>query len=1093
VPSTGAAAYGTYDVTSSQVGRAQVQIQSDAPGTCELRAGLVASGVESAVGDSPKTLVWLAPGTGPNPYIPIELDGFQMGVAGHIKRSDLFTDEEVGSITDTLGVDMYRDELTWHPTMADAEGNWLTNPGAASIARFRTAAEHGAKILLILDYGHPTLSEGMPHTDADRQAFAEYTRRVIEAVGAQNIGAIEVWNEWNGYAGYNGADQEPRPAFTAPCPNDPSEGAGCPVSYAKLVGTVEPVVRQYAPGVPLLAGASGSTLVFNSTTTQTAWNWAGLMLAQLRDDGVDIDGFSVHAYAKGATPQGEERTADRIVADINALKGRTLTSYGKELPIYVTETGWSTCVATDETPDGVCYSEEFAASALVEVYVGTRALGDVAGLWWYTLKDQPPSDPTVDRAGDEGANYGLYRQNGSIKQAGKAYSALNDFWGDCPSLSVAGAGEWERTSRNFTLACAEGAERRIVLAATETDLALAQAEGWTAVDLLGQLDDAAPTASLAGWAGRPVGLVKVAAGLDVAASSFAVSKAGVVADGEATGSVAVSLVGTDGEPYLGAVTLAGSGSSESGLTLGSFVDQGSGTYVASVTGTRVGDWPVEVTVNGLAVPVSDVGLDVAHLVPGPPAFEAGLTRLAGPDETASADGSSGLTVTATVVDAQGRAIAGVDVTFDVPAGVSVAGTDGPVSATVSTDATGVASIALTSVTPDTYQVTAIVGGNPIVEGSPAEVVFTPTSNPPGALGTPRVAGSTSSLVSGDVHDDDLAAASEGVLVAVVLHAETRAELGRCTVGTNGSFTCALPDLSHGTLIAVRIVGPASQESPDALVAVDALAPAGTKVKPSDGRALAGVGEEPGNQIRISAADGTQQCATTVGADLSWACTLTTPAASGDVVSVEESDRSGNVGTLRWRIGLPAVAVASGSIRVGETQSATGVNFQPGEQVGAVMRSDPVAVGVATADENGSVKLTWTIPDSVAAGDHRVTLTGELSGEYSAGFTVSAASPSGPSSVPPSSVPPSSAPPSSSAPSSSATQPPSGSPSDSAGGVPTEATSEAAPDDSTAEGTDGTMAATGANAATIALVWAAIVLMLIGGLAIAFANLRRRRS
>ncbi len=67
--------------------------------------------------------------------------------------------------------------------------------------------------------------------------------------------------------------------------------------------------------------------------------------------------------------------------------------------------------------------------------------------------------------------------------------------------------------------------------------------------------------------------------------------------------------------------------------------------------------------------------------------------------------------------------------------------------------------------------------------------------------------------------------------------------------------------------------------------------------------------------------------------------------------------------------------------------AFGTGFQPGETVNAVLRSEPVNLGVQIADANGSVTFTFTIPASIEAGAHSVTLSGLQSGSVSAEFSV----------------------------------------------------------------------------------------------------------
>lgn len=81
----------------------------------------------------------------------------------------------------------------------------------------------------------------------------------------------------------------------------------------------------------------------------------------------------------------------------------------------------------------------------------------------------------------------------------------------------------------------------------------------------------------------------------------------------------------------------------------------------------------------------------------------------------------------------------------------------------------------------------------------------------------------------------------------------------------------------------------------------------------------------------------------------------------------------------------ASAPQNGSVTV------TGGGFAAGETVQAVVSSDPVNVGQATANASGAVSLTFTLPASVAAGSHTVTLTGVTSGATaSAPLTVTAA-------------------------------------------------------------------------------------------------------
>jgi hypothetical protein len=76
------------------------------------------------------------------------------------------------------------------------------------------------------------------------------------------------------------------------------------------------------------------------------------------------------------------------------------------------------------------------------------------------------------------------------------------------------------------------------------------------------------------------------------------------------------------------------------------------------------------------------------------------------------------------------------------------------------------------------------------------------------------------------------------------------------------------------------------------------------------------------------------------------------------------------------------------IGVGTSVTALGTGFAPGEQVRAVMQSDPVDLGTRTAAADGSVSFTWKIPEGTAVGQHTVTLTGLTSGRFAmVAFTV----------------------------------------------------------------------------------------------------------
>lgn len=69
------------------------------------------------------------------------------------------------------------------------------------------------------------------------------------------------------------------------------------------------------------------------------------------------------------------------------------------------------------------------------------------------------------------------------------------------------------------------------------------------------------------------------------------------------------------------------------------------------------------------------------------------------------------------------------------------------------------------------------------------------------------------------------------------------------------------------------------------------------------------------------------------------------------------------------------AVSSTTVAAGSTVTVTGSGFAPGEPVDVSLHSNPVHLAVVTADANGNVSASVTIPPSTTAGLHHIVLTG----------------------------------------------------------------------------------------------------------------------
>jgi hypothetical protein len=302
---------------------------------------------------------------------------------------------------------------------------------------------------------------------------------------------------------------------------------------------------------------------------------------------------------------------------------------------------------------------------------------------------------------------------------------------------------------------------------------------------------------------------------------------------------------------------------------------------------------------------------------------------------------------------------------------------------VAAGADGVAVFEFSSPVPAVWSVGARIGGVDVT-GSPQTAVFVDAVGPRVPLSVPQVAPSNGVRLAGEVAAADRAVAAEGGLVVVV--AGVGGELARCPVAGDGSFACVLPGLGNGTEVSVWIEDSAGGVSPVVLLAVDAVPPSPGTVSPSDGAQLAGTGEI-GAQVVVTAEDGTRLCSAVVSTSGTWACALAPLAGEGELVAVEHTDSAGNSAEFQWRIGVPRVMITVASVVRGGTQTAVGVNFQPGEAVEAVMYSDPQVVGTANADADGRVEFSWAVPPAAEVGNHLIVFTGAVSGSFQESFAV----------------------------------------------------------------------------------------------------------
>ncbi|MDR0366350.1 MAG: Ig-like domain-containing protein, partial [Bifidobacteriaceae bacterium] len=385
------------------------------------------------------------------------------------------------------------------------------------------------------------------------------------------------------------------------------------------------------------------------------------------------------------------------------------------------------------------------------------------------------------------------------------------------------------------------------------------------------------------------------------------------------------------------------------------------------------------------------------------------SELTSPAQPARANGEGSQVVTAWLRDTLGSPAScwnglveiPCTVTFRIPTGTwTMVGTDrrdGPVSVSLPAGLSGSPTAGQVSITvygvQGQWHVYGSVGSMAITkadgvtslspDGAPARVRFTDATPPE----VPAVRPPNGESLRGQVPEEDLEDAAAGELEVIVIDPATDEEIARCPVDEFGRFACDLPNLPDGMEVVVIVEDLSGNRSSESTQIIDAIPPDVPPPTPSAGADLSGIGLEVGNQIIVRDADGTELCRTEVEEGLIWRCDLEPDKVEGDHVVIEEEDPATNVTTRPWRIGVPRIAVTEPTRNEGDTQTVTGENFQPGEEVTAVMHSDPYVIGTTIADADGRVTFTWKIPAGTPDGVHTVELSGPLSGSVIQPFNV----------------------------------------------------------------------------------------------------------
>ncbi|MCW5941558.1 MAG: beta-galactosidase [Fimbriimonadaceae bacterium] len=305
-----------------------------------------------------------------------------------------------------LGVRWDRTDLWWHVVEPEPGRFDFSRPDLA-IATFEKA---GVQWYPILCYGAAWFKDRTgPQTEDEFAAFAHFANRIV----SRYRGRVPYWSVWN----------EPNIApFWTPRPN--------PDHYARLLRLAAAAIRKADPKAKVCAPAIAPIGPWDRAFTERLFQLGGLR---------DLDVFDYHYYRNGS-PEEEVPTE---IAEIRA----TMRRYGKEKPIWVSETGVSTWFDGVESP-------ERQAALVVRNQLLCLAHG-VSRVFYFDLQnwfdDQPQTWDT---------HLGLVKASGEPKPSFHAYRTLvrevgrRRVVGPIRALGKSGTGVllYDRATGRYTLA-----------------------------------------------------------------------------------------------------------------------------------------------------------------------------------------------------------------------------------------------------------------------------------------------------------------------------------------------------------------------------------------------------------------------------------------------------------------------------------------------------------------------------------------------------------------------------------------------------------------------------------------------------------------
>ncbi|MHC2999105.1 beta strand repeat-containing protein [Microbacterium sp. HJ5] len=325
----------------------------------------------------------------------------------------------------------------------------------------------------------------------------------------------------------------------------------------------------------------------------------------------------------------------------------------------------------------------------------------------------------------------------------------------------------------------------------------------------------------------PVDVVFSVGAPDAAASSLTVTAGDRLADGAAAHEATVELRDASGNALTGAASSVEFALSGVGV-LGAVVETVPGTYRVTITSDDIGTATVTAQVGGEDVTGSPA--DVDFVAGSASAADSVLSISSGPQTV----GSGAYDVTATILDASGNPVEGVEVTFATSGDADLAQT------TATTDAAGVASVVLTSERAGTHPVSATIvdagsGSAVDIGGSPVDAVFQAGPADLGNAGTalsvtgnPAEANGTAAVTARATVVDEFGNPVAGVQVDFAVDAPAVLGSASATTDADGLATTTVTSSTAGSFdVTAQIAGSALTGSPAAAQFVNGAADPGS--------------------------------------------------------------------------------------------------------------------------------------------------------------------------------------------------------------------------------------------------------------------------